>query len=74
MQIGARVRHIRKERKMTLGELSAKTGIDAASLSKLERGQKKFYIDFLELIGKALEVPIQEFLGHGEVAQSNTDS
>lgn len=50
------IRYLRKQRGMTLKELSAATGITAAHLSLIERDKRDPSIQTLNKISKALEV------------------
>ena len=43
--VGPRLRRIRKEREVTLAELSAATGISVSTLSRLESGLRKPSLD-----------------------------
>ena len=52
---------MRKQRGMTLEELSAKTGITAAHLSLIERDKRDPSIQTLNKIAKALEVDTEVF-------------
>ena len=55
------IRYMRKQRGMTLEELSAKTGIAAAHLSLIERDKRDPSIQTLNKIAKALEVDTEVF-------------
>lgn len=50
------IRYIRKQEKMTLEELSSKTGITAAYLSMIERGKREPTLSTLMKIASALNV------------------
>ena len=50
------IRYIRKQEKMTLEELSSKTGITAAYLSMIERGKREPTLSTLMKIAAALNV------------------
>jgi transcriptional regulator with XRE-family HTH domain len=50
------IRRIRKSRKLTLKELSLSTGIDAGSLSRMERGLAEMKVGQFLAIARALGV------------------
>jgi transcriptional regulator with XRE-family HTH domain len=57
VQLGERIRQLRKEKKMTLPELSRASGISRGHLSDIERGQVVMTIGTLASLAGALEVP-----------------
>lgn len=63
--IGDKLRHARTERRMTLNELSAHTGLSQAFLSRLERGRVSSSIANLLQITGALGVPLRELFADG---------
>lgn len=60
------IRRIRKSRKITLRELSLATGIDAGTLSRIERGQHGTKVSQLLAIARALDVRPAELIEEGE--------
>ena len=54
--IGAHLRELRKERGMTLEQLSDATGISVSSLSRIENTQLGLNVDKVELLARALGV------------------
>ncbi|NLA26746.1 MAG: helix-turn-helix transcriptional regulator, partial [Firmicutes bacterium] len=59
---GERVRELRAERNLTLGELAGKGGISLSYLSELERGSKKPSLATIEKLSAALNVSPREFI------------
>ena len=57
-EIGNRIRDIRTQKKMSLEELSARSGISVTPLSKLERGLTNAKICTLFQVACALDVPL----------------
>ncbi|MCX5053668.1 MULTISPECIES: helix-turn-helix domain-containing protein [unclassified Streptomyces] len=61
--VGPRLRRIRKEREVTLADLSAATGISVSTLSRLESGLRKPSLELLLPIAQAHRVPLDELVG-----------
>lgn len=61
---GATIRMLRRSADMTLAELSAKTGLAASTLSKLESGHTSLSFDKLAAISRGLGVDMAELLGN----------
>lgn len=59
--VGEMIRNTRKEKGMTLEQLSAKCGLSISFLSQVERGLSSLSITSLWVITKALDVPISNF-------------
>jgi len=68
-KIGANVRKIRKQRDMTITQLSQTIGISVSFLSDMERGRNNPSIERLFEIANGLNVPVYELLG--ETPNSN---
>lgn len=60
---GATIRALRRSADMTLAQLSAKTGLAASTLSKLEAGHISPSFDKLAAISRGLDVDMTELLG-----------
>lgn len=60
---GATIRALRRSANMTLVELSARTGLSASTLSKLEAGHLSLSFDKLTVISRGLGVDMTELLG-----------
>lgn len=65
-KLGARIRELRLERRLTLDALAEKSGVSRAMLSKLERGEKNPTLVIAARIASALAVSLTSFLGVGE--------
>ena len=61
--MGARVRHLRTERNMTLTELGAKLGVSYQQVQKYEKGSNAMLVPTMKKIAAALEVPACEICG-----------
>lgn len=62
MEIGPKVRYLRKQQKLTLQELAQKAQISVSYLGDIEKGRSNPSIDTLLNIAKALETPPSYFL------------
>ena len=60
MDLGARIRTIRKQKKMTLVELSQSTGVAQASLSRIETGIMNGTVESHRKISEALGMSLAE--------------
>ena len=60
MKIGKRIRQLRKERDMTLEELSSKSGVALATLSRMENDKMTGTLDSHNRICKALNTSLAE--------------
>lgn len=60
MDLGKRIRELRKSKKITLVELSHVTGVAQATLSRIETGVMKGTIDSHQKIAKALGMTLAE--------------
>lgn len=58
--LGEKVRRLRKERKLTLVEIAKKTGIDQATLSRIETGRMRGTLDSHLKIAEALGIRLPE--------------
>src|SRR5689334_3632236 len=66
-QVGSRLRQIRAHRKITLVELSERTGISKSTLSRLENGQRRPTLELLLLLAQAYRVPLDDLVGAPDV-------
>lgn len=64
-RIGARIRVLRKERKLSIERLAAESGLSVGMLSQLERGLTTPSVRSLRVLGSALGVPISWFFAAG---------
>lgn len=60
--IGKAIKDLRSSKKLTLKELSDKTGLSTGYLSQLERGLTTISIDLLENVAKTLDVDLSYFI------------
>ncbi|MBN7796089.1 helix-turn-helix domain-containing protein [Parahaliea mediterranea] len=60
-RVGDRLRELRKERKLTLEALSAKTGISVSSLSRIENTRLSLNVEKIQALAAALGVPPETF-------------
>lgn len=79
MEIGAKIKLLRKERKLTLAEVSEKTGIAQSTLSRIEKGIRTGSVQTHLKICQALSVRISELYAGlekppEEVAPVDTES
>lgn len=66
-EVGPRLRHVRKERGVTLVALAEATGISKSTLSRLESGGRRPSLELLLPIAQAHGVPLDELVGAPEV-------
>jgi transcriptional regulator with XRE-family HTH domain len=59
--VGKRIRRLRKERRLTQTELSARVGIQQSDLSRMEKGEYRVSLDTLFRILAEFDVSIGEF-------------
>ena len=63
MQLGARLRMLRKRRRYTLVDVSDETGLSVSFLSDIERGRTRPSLDTLEKLASFYQMTINELLG-----------
>lgn len=61
--VGPRLRTLRDQRGMTLGQVSEATGISVSTLSRLESGDRKPTLELLLPLAKAYAVTLDEMVG-----------
>ncbi|WP_027502376.1 helix-turn-helix transcriptional regulator [Rhodococcus sp. UNC363MFTsu5.1] len=61
--IGPRLRSLRRDRGMTLEELSAATGISISALSRLESGKRRPTLDLLVPLSRVHRVALDQLVG-----------
>lgn len=64
--VGPRLRALRRQRGITLAELSAATGISLSTLSRLESGRRRPTLELLLPLAKAHRVALDELVGAPE--------
>lgn len=73
MKVGAKIRALRKARKMTIKDLAIQTNSDVGNISRLERDIQGFSNQLLSKIAAALCVPVSELFNNEKSAQDIRD-
>jgi quercetin dioxygenase-like cupin family protein/DNA-binding XRE family transcriptional regulator len=68
VQIGQRIRDLRKKQGLTLKQLGELTGLSSPYLSQIENGHVDLNITNLEAIARALDVPLMAFFVSGHLS------
>lgn len=63
ISVGKRIRHLRKQRGLTLDQLGATVGTAPSQLSLVENGKREPKLSMLRTLARALEVSTDELLG-----------
>lgn len=66
MLIGTRLRKLREARKLSQGELEARTGLLRCYISRVENGQTVPSLETLERLASALEIPFYQLFYEGD--------
>jgi len=74
MKVGERIRELRKKRDMTLEELSRKSGVALATLSRMENGRMTGTLNSHNRICKALGTSLAELYKEVEDSSKTVDS
>ncbi|RJU02580.1 XRE family transcriptional regulator [Arthrobacter frigidicola] len=61
--MGPRLRALRQQRGLTLGEVSEATGVSASTLSRLEGGQRRPNLELLLPLAQLFQVPLDDLVG-----------
>ncbi|KNC17365.1 XRE family transcriptional regulator [Arthrobacter sp. RIT-PI-e] len=61
--VGPRLRALRTQRTLTLGEVSAASGVSVSTLSRLESGQRRPNLELLLPIAQVYGVPLDDLVG-----------
>ena len=61
--VGPRLRTLRRQREITLADLSARTGVSVSTLSRLESGDRKPTLELLLPLAQAYGVTLDELVG-----------
>ena len=72
--VGPRLRALRQQREMTLGDLAAATNISVSTLSRLESGQRRPNLELLLPLAHAYGVPLDELIGPPSVDDPRVQS
>jgi transcriptional regulator with XRE-family HTH domain len=70
--VGARLRDIRKQRRLTLQALSGRSGVALSTLSKMELGQISASYEKLAAVARALEIDVGQLFGPFAAEQTGT--
>ncbi len=65
--VAPRLKRVRLQRRMTLTEVAASTGISKSTLSRLENGQRRPTLELLLALSQAYRVPLDDLVGAPEV-------
>ncbi|MCD6319666.1 MAG: helix-turn-helix transcriptional regulator [Candidatus Desulfofervidaceae bacterium] len=72
-EIGARIRFIRKQKGLTQMQLAERVGVSFQQIQKYEKGKDRIFVERLQQIARALDVPIyyffQNFEAEGQVKE-----
>ncbi len=60
------IKNARKRAGLTQIQLSEETGIDQASISRMENGKQGITLEYLKRIARALRVDLSELVGDAE--------
>lgn len=66
MIIGDRLRELREQKKLSQGDIEAKTGLFRCYVSRVENGHTIPAVETLEKFARALEVPMYQLFYDGE--------
>jgi transcriptional regulator with XRE-family HTH domain len=66
-QVGARLKRLRSQRRITLTALAEMTGISKSTLSRLETGQRRPTLELLLALSQSYRVPLDDLVGAPEV-------
>jgi XRE family transcriptional regulator, fatty acid utilization regulator len=62
LTVGRRLRHLRRERRLTLAALATRVGTATSTLSLVENGRREPKLSLLHRLAEALDVPVEELL------------
>ncbi|MFE7113655.1 helix-turn-helix domain-containing protein [Streptomyces sp. NPDC057575] len=61
--VGPRLRALRRDRRITLADLAATTGVSESTLSRLESGQRRPSLELLLPLARTYDVPLDDLVG-----------
>lgn len=61
--VGGRLRHLRRQRGLTLTEVADATGMSKSTLSRLETGQRRPTLELLLPLARTFRVPLDDLVG-----------
>jgi transcriptional regulator with XRE-family HTH domain len=59
--VGRRIRRLRKDRRLTVADLAAAAGLQAADVARLEKGEYRVSLDVLFRLLGVLATSVEEF-------------
>ena len=62
-QVGARLKRLRTQRRLTLNAVAKATGISKSTMSRLETGQRRPTLELLLALSHAYRVPLDDLVG-----------
>lgn len=65
--VGSRLRQVRELRRLTLHDVSVRTGVSKSTLSRLENGQRRPTLELLLPLAQEYRVPLDDLVGAPEV-------
>ncbi|MEQ6390032.1 helix-turn-helix transcriptional regulator [Bacillaceae bacterium S4-13-58] len=71
--IGARIRYLRKEKKLTQEELAHLSSIHPTYIGQLERGEKNPTIETIDRIARSLEISLSELFSFQSLNKEQQD-
>jgi len=72
MLIGARLRQLREQKEMRLGDIENRTGLPISAISRIENGRTIPSLETVERFAAVLEVPFYQLFLAGDEAPSPT--
>jgi len=72
MKLGQRIRSLRKQRELSLGDIERRVGLLRTYVSRVERGCTTPSVDTLEKLACALQVPMYEIFCNGSRPNRST--
>ena len=73
IEVGKRIKSIRKKKNLTLQEVSEKSGMSATAISAIERNVSSPTVTTLAAIGRALGESLSSLLGEAEILTRASD-
>lgn len=67
LEFGSRLAAIRKEKKLSQGDLAAMVGIHANVLGRYERGEARPFVEMAAKLAQALEVSLDYLVGNSDL-------
>src|SRR5690625_5280300 len=74
VQLGQKIRDIRKGKKMTINEVAKQTGFTPSFISQLERGLTKASVSSLQKITRALDITLSSLFNSADEIPTTNQS